>query len=190
MLTLQEKINIIEVYNKDRVSVRALAAKFNIGKTQAANIIRKKEELQRQWHCNVNVQQKRSFFNVQGYNIDQLTYEWFVKARNKNIPLSGTLIRSKAKEIAEQLKYEKFSASSGWLERFKKRHSITYRMISGESANVNLDDVSNFKSKIPSLIRHYSAKNIYNADETGLFYRALPDTFCFKGGEVFWWENG
>jgi hypothetical protein len=49
VLTLKEKINV-EFYEKQKVSVRALASKFKIGKTQAANIIfiSKRSELLRQ----------------------------------------------------------------------------------------------------------------------------------------------
>lgn len=36
-------------------------------------------------------------------------YEWFIKARNKGIPLSGPLVRSKAKEIAKTLGVQNFS---------------------------------------------------------------------------------
>jgi hypothetical protein len=43
------------------------------------------------------VTEKRRFLKTEEFNIDEL----FVKARNKSIPLSGPLIRSKAKEIAE-----------------------------------------------------------------------------------------
>lgn len=33
--------------------------------------------------------------------INNLTQEWFVSARKKNIPISGLIIRSKAHQIAE-----------------------------------------------------------------------------------------
>ena len=29
--------------------------------------------------------------------------------------------------------------------------------------------------KLPSLLKDYTLSNVYNADETGLFYRAVPD---------------
>lgn len=182
LLTLKEKIDVIEFYNKEKSSIRILAKKFNIGKTQASNIINKREDLLSKWNSNENVSQKRSFFKLEGYNIDKVTYDWFVQARAKNIPLSGTLIRSKAKEVAEQLRYQNFNASSGWLERFKKRHNITFRTISGESASVNPNDVKEFGDKIADLLAGYDPKDIYNADETGLFFRALPEkTFAFRG---------
>lgn len=182
VLTIKDKVNVIEIHKNEKLSVRELAKKCKISKTQAGCIIKNKDQILRLWDTDVNPERKRSMLKPKGLNIDKLCYEWFVKARNKGIPLSGTLIRSKAKEIAEKLNYVDFSASSGWLERFKKRHNITFRAISGEAANVNQDVVKSFTEKVPSLIEGYDSRDIYNADETGLFFRALPDkTFALKG---------
>lgn len=87
----------------------------------------------------------------------------------------GPLIRSKAKEIAESLGNNTFNASSGWLNKFKIRHNITFKAICGEAASVNPEDVAAFMVKLPSLIKGYLPKDIYNADETGLYFRALPN---------------
>jgi predicted DNA-binding protein YlxM (UPF0122 family) len=102
-LTLKEKMQIVDVYNVEKLSVRELAARFKIGKTQASVIIKKREELAAKWQSNTNVNQKRSFFKTEGLNIDKLCYDWFIKARSKCIPISGPLLKSKAKEIAERL---------------------------------------------------------------------------------------
>lgn len=175
ILTLKEKIQLLEVYNAEKCSSRDLAKRFNIGKSQASDIIKKKEELIAKWQSNTNVNQRRSFFKTEGSNIDRLCYEWFIKARSKAIPMSGPLLKSKAKEIAESLGYHSFRASDGWLHKFRNRHNITFKTISGEAASVNPEDVVAFFDKIPSLLRGYSAHDVYNADETGLFYRALPN---------------
>lgn len=87
MLTLQEKVKIIEIFNKEKPSVRNLAKQFNIGKTQAAEIVKNKEELLKNFNSNVHPAQKRRFFKTGGLNIDKLCYDWFVKVRNKNIHL-------------------------------------------------------------------------------------------------------
>lgn len=68
-----------------------------------------------------------------------------------------------------------FNASSGWLNKFRIHHNITFKSISGESASVNPEDVASFLVKLPSLVRGYSPRDIYNADETGLYFRALPN---------------
>lgn len=40
---------------------------------------------------------------------------------------------------------------------------------------MNPIDVEMFLSKLPMLLKDYSPRNIFNADETGLFFRALPN---------------
>lgn len=44
--------------------------------------------------------------------------------------------------------------------------------------------VKDFVEKLPALLDGYDQKNIYNADETGLFFRAPDKTFAFRGENV------
>ena len=42
--------------------------------------------------------------------------------------------------------------------------------------------VSSWKERLPEIVRGYDKKNIYNLDETGCFWRALPERgFVEKG---------
>lgn len=90
ILTLKQKIEIVEVHNKEKLSVRNLSKRFNIGKTQAADIIKHKEVLLNKWTSNSNLNEKRSFLTGDGTKIDKLCYDWFIAARHKGIPLTGT----------------------------------------------------------------------------------------------------
>lgn len=79
----------------------------------------------------------------------------------------------------------------GWLNRFRKRHSLCFRSIQGESKSVDLNVVRNWlDTEWKDLIQRYRAEDIFNADETGLFYRCLPNkTYDLKsmkcsGGKV------
>ncbi|KAK9703131.1 hypothetical protein QE152_g29476 [Popillia japonica] len=46
-----------------------------------------------------------------------------------------------------------------------------------EKASANLESAEDWKlTKLPELLQTYSADNIYNADETALFYGATPDS--------------
>ena len=77
-----------------------------------------------------------------------------------------------------------FKASNGWLERFKGRHNISSAVISGEKGCVDGIVVDDWKERLPELISGYKPDDIYNMDETGLFYRAVPDrTLAIKGQE-------
>lgn len=88
---------------------------------------------------------------------------------------------AKAKEIAEKIGYHGFSASNGWLQKWRKRHNIAFKNISGEAADVSYADVTQFRTTLSSILAQYRAEDIYNADESGLFFRALPTkTLAFK----------
>ena len=70
-----------------------------------------------------------------------------------------------------------------WVERWKKRHNITSRQISGESQSADHEGADNCISTQLKLIREeFQNKDIFNADETGLFWKMTPDrTLSFRG---------
>ena len=57
------------------------------------------------------------------------------------------------------------------------------KAISGEEATVNPDVKSVWITQsLTHLLKGYSAENVYNADETGLFFQMMPNkTLAFKG---------
>ncbi|GBN15367.1 Tigger transposable element-derived protein 6 [Araneus ventricosus] len=82
----------------------------------------------------------------------------------------------KAQEISKKLNVEcDASFSSRWLHKFKLRHGITGKTVSGESGDVDCETVNDWiENQLPNLIKGYKQKDIFNADETGLFYNLLP----------------
>jgi hypothetical protein len=105
--------------------------------------------------------------------INELTFSWVEGARGRGLPISGPLLQEKALSFANILKIENFKASNGWLNKFCARKNIVFRVISGESACVNQNDVNDWISRLPDIIINYEPRNIFNADETGLFFRAI-----------------
>jgi hypothetical protein len=79
-----------------------------------------------------------------------------------------------------------FLCFSRWLDRFKERHDIVCRSIGGESGVVDTDICDDWlKDKLPNLLKNYKACDIFNADETGLFYKLMPNkTLQLKGENV------
>jgi len=45
----------------------------------------------------------------------------------------------------------------------------------GEGADVGEEVVDDYRSRIPSIISGKNETEAFNCDETGLFYRAMPD---------------
>ena len=54
-------------------------------------------------------------------DVNKAPSQWFRTVRTSNVSLSGPLIQDKARYFAEQLGYENFKASNGFLDRFKER---------------------------------------------------------------------
>ena len=109
----------------------------------------------------------------------------FCTARSKNLLISGPILQSNALAFAGDLRIEGFHTSNGWLTSWKQRYDIKQFKVSGERAGVDLGTVEDFKSRIVEILVDYDPKNVFNCDETGLFYHALPDkTPTLKGDKV------
>ncbi|XP_065197225.1 tigger transposable element-derived protein 6-like [Sycon ciliatum] len=100
--------------------------------------------------------------------------------------VTDDILTTEAERLARQLgiSSEDFSASHGFISRFKARHQVSLRTKAGEgreaAADHNIDQW--LHDVLPTLIEGYEPKNIFNADETALFYRLLPHhTLAFRG---------
>ena len=63
---------------------------------------------------------KRKSLRTGEYPImEKKLYEWITKCRENHIPLSGNIIKGKAKEIHKKLCGGLFYASCGWFSKFK-----------------------------------------------------------------------
>jgi hypothetical protein len=73
--------------------------------------------------------------------LEKIPLEWFQQMRSDNVPINGPILREKANEIAFRLNIDNFKASNGWLHRYKMRHDVGYRVVSGESGSISQDSV-------------------------------------------------
>ena len=80
---------------------------------------------------------------------------------------------------------ESWTCSSGWLSRWKVRHNIKFRSICGKNAAVDQEVCDDWKQrKLLPVLRRYDPSDVFNADETGLYWRLLPDKTHAITGEV------
>lgn len=101
--------------------------------------------------------------------------KWFRIACSKNIFPGGPELTEKAKEIAIKLGKPNFKGSRGWLDKWKKRFNIKELKVCGESGDVEGATVESWKERLPEIVQGYEKDDIWNMDETGLFWRALAD---------------
>ena len=113
-----------------------------------------------------------------------MVHDWFLDVSARMLPVSGPMIKEKALKFANDLGYSDFKASNGWLNSFQKRNNIVFKTQTGERGEVNMDTVNDWIERIPSLCDGYEPRNIFNMDETGLFYRDSTRSTFFTKGET------
>ena len=84
-------------------------------------------------------------------------------------------LKQRARFFADALEVE---------DRFKKRHNITYKVISGEASSVDEVVVREWTKNLKVITVNYANENIFNADETGIFWSALPNKTLATGSEA------
>ncbi|UYV71441.1 hypothetical protein LAZ67_8003210 [Cordylochernes scorpioides] len=111
-------------------------------------------------------------------DLEDALFNWFTQKRANNIIITDDLLREKAKKLGEHLDVpENFAYSSGWLQRFKGRFHISQRRLCGEGASISPAIIDEHLTNLNSILANagYDPANIYNADETGLFFQLIPD---------------
>ena len=101
-------------------------------------------------------------------NLEQALYTWFVQMRWQGVPVSGPVLREKALSYAKEMDIRDFIASNIWFDQWKSRHGVAFKAIAGEAQLCTLEMTAPWKL-------NYALRDIFNADEFGLFYKALPD---------------
>lgn len=113
--------------------------------------------------------------------IEEALTVWIDKALQAGLVLTESILATKALDFALLCKEEKFKASHGWLDNFKKRHNLKQYNIHGEAGSAPIQDLASMREKLHQTLRDYDPKDIFNCDETGLFWKMKPSRTISNG---------
>uniref|UniRef100_H3AEI1 HTH CENPB-type domain-containing protein n=1 Tax=Latimeria chalumnae TaxID=7897 RepID=H3AEI1_LATCH len=111
--------------------------------------------------------------------LDTAVYNWFVQERAVGTPISGPIVKAQAEKFCQELNGDNnFSASQGWLDRFRRRHGISQVKISGEIRSADSEAASTFPDELKAYLEEegFTEEQVCNADESGLYFKMFPDT--------------
>lgn len=179
-LSLDNKVKILKRLNEG-VHGSRLAQDFNVTKSAISYIKSKKKDIMDAVANTYQEANKKTLHTAEYPEMESRVYEWFLNQREKKNTLTGPILKAKAKAIFAEIYPEKdancFNASDGWFSKFKTRFGIRYLKIGGEILSCAVGDVTPFLHRFRAKVAEMGLMEtqIYNADESGLFFRCLPN---------------
>nr|XP_031825294.1 jerky protein homolog-like isoform X2 [Nomia melanderi] len=176
MLSLEQRSEIAQ-HLESGVSTRRLAAEFDIHPTTVRRI-RRNADMVTQYleEFNHGKKKRRNLRKPLHQEVDTRLHAWVLDRKAEGQPVTDVMMTAKAVEINKELGGSlEFKASRGWLWTFKNRHRIRshfHRKKADPNAAVAQAFADRFVRQIEEEGIEY--ENIYNMNETGLVWKALP----------------
>ena len=165
---------------------------FDIPKSTVADVRKVREKIERHVSAsdNPSFAKKRCIVKEANFEkLDKAVYNWFIQQRSKGAPVSGPLLQEKALQMFK-IPYpdkgaDSFKTSSGWLHKFSCRHGVRGISLPGESQSADASAVFTFRSKLLRKVEEegYTLNQVFNADETGLWWQLFPSRTLIHCGE-------
>ncbi|XP_040063746.2 tigger transposable element-derived protein 4-like [Ixodes scapularis] len=181
-LPFSTKVEIIRRVERGEKKTE-VAASFKIARSTLGTILKNKPAILQKARDRPNADGKRIWAPAFD-RVEKALYAWFLDIQARNLPVSGPMLQQKAKDFAFLLDVQDFRGGSGWLQRFKERYDIVGKVVAGESRAVDNESVKKWIAENwPAITEQYRTCDIYNTDETALFWQLLPSRTLARQGE-------
>ena len=183
-LTIEQKLELLDKIGKKTYTV--LCEEYGIGRSTISGI-KKQESSLRQYKrkmTDMGVKRPAKVMKLgKDENLETALFVWFKQKREEGIPITGAIMQAKARDLHKRLSearsdgaVQEFTASSGWLWRFCQRHSIRQLSLQGEKLSADKPAADRFIPEFQAFVKDggYSLDQVFNCDETGLYYKLLP----------------
>jgi hypothetical protein len=161
----------------ENYSQQNLQTLFFTFRTSVVEIIKQKEKLLSFKSKNQDEKRRRMKKSMH-HDVEEKLFEWYSNLRAIGEFVNGPMIAEKATEIHTQLgSTKRFTASNGWLEKFKSRYGIKLCGIREFKMNNDIQAVEPYTNEIQKFLlwNNLSTEQIYNGDETDLLWRMIPN---------------
>ncbi|GBC17233.2 tigger transposable element-derived protein 6-like [Rhizophagus irregularis DAOM 181602=DAOM 197198] len=180
ILSAAQKREICEIKEREpNLSNVSLAQRYNIGKSTVTDILSEKER----WLAISGDQGSiKKFRRPKWPQLEQALGLWVDNALNTRQDIDGNILKVKAAFFAERFSIEDFHQSEGWLTGFKKRHGLQQFKEQGEASSApSVESIENDRLALQDFLKSYNQEDIWNADETGLFWKMEPSKVLARG---------
>ena len=187
VLTIHKKLQMINLQEKDGLRPSKISKKLNISLSTVRGVLKKRNTITSKALDLTNTVETGVNRTASMIKLEKMLRIWIDDCCHHKIALSSLSIQRKAFSIFRSfnLSAESFVASKGWFHRFKKRAGLHNVKFIGEAASADHLAASKYPAELSKLIEKggYSEQQIFNVDETALFYKKMPNTTFTKSKE-------
>lgn len=162
--------------------LKKIAYELGVGTSTVSDWKKNRKTIEDFWSksiSNDSLDDRRNVKKAKLDTLDEALFVWFCTERDRGLPISGPIIQQKALQLNAKLPDgdPDFTASQGWLNRWKTRHGVRQLTVTGESISSDKNAAEKFQKEFEEFIKteELTADQIYNTDESGLLYRMLPN---------------
>ena len=93
--------------------------------------------------------------------MDGLIFKWLLTVKSRNVAVSASTLKTKAKELAEKINIKGFQASDGWLDRWNNRYNVSFKTVFGEGNSCMAEMTAPWKeTTLPTILPKYKLDEI------------------------------
>nr|XP_057942280.1 tigger transposable element-derived protein 1-like [Doryrhamphus excisus] len=197
MLTIQEKVKLLDMI-KDGKKIVEAARHYGLNESTVRSICKDEKKIRVTATVSLNKEAKRVMTNRNKFimKTESALAVWINDSRKQNIPLNSLVIREKARQFYQHFTADQtdepqpgtssatFTASKGWFDKFQKRYQMKSVVLHRETAfadQLAAEEYVNYTFLNILEEGNYHPEQVFNMDETGLFWKRMPSrTFIFK----------
>ncbi|XP_032871920.1 tigger transposable element-derived protein 1-like isoform X2 [Amblyraja radiata] len=185
-ITLEMKLKIIAQREGGKL-VKTIAREFGLSHSTISTIFKDKKRISDAVKSSASVRSTIISMKRAGPldDMERLLVAWMEDQIQKGLPLRPLSIQDKARSLFHTLKQRAhgptythvFTATPGWFKRFKRRHNFHHVRFNGQAAGADNRSAAAFKEELHGIIadEKYLPEQIFNVDETGLFWKRMPE---------------
>ncbi|KAK4326641.1 hypothetical protein Pmani_002851 [Petrolisthes manimaculis] len=183
-VTIEMKMEVLDRYDRgERTSVIASAMKLR--ESTLRTIRGSADKIRASALAGTSASSKRVSHarSTEMERMEKLLAQWISYQTKTNVPITMAIIQAKALSLfrdvqceGEEDKAKSFQASSGWYSNYKRRHGFHTLKMTGEAASADVEAAQTYPAILKTIIEEggYTAKQVFNIDETGLYWKKLP----------------
>ena len=131
-ISITEKYKALQKIEEGKSTKKSIAKEYGVKKNTISTWIANKRKIIEAYESGQVSSSRKKLKKSDNKDVDEAVFTWFKNVRSNNIPANGIIIKEKALSLAKSLELTDFRASDGWLDKWKQRHNVTFKAVSGE----------------------------------------------------------